>query len=243
MGATSRPDATGMLGSNSFQLLVMGTFLPALFHPANLPYTILLILVMLYWLTVFIGALDLDFLDFDLDTEVDAEVDVDLEAEVDSEVSAAAGGSALMGVATFFNLGQVPFMIFFSLLILTMWTTAMLAWQAFGEAMPWFPLLWLLPNLLIGLFVTKLLSSPFKRLHRHMNREGVRKRDLVGKTGRVIITVRPGRTGRIELDTEAHHFVLDVITHGTETLEVGSQAIVVEYDAVADRYAVEGFEI
>lgn len=216
----------------------MGTFFSILFHPANLPYTLLLLLVVLYWLTVFIGALDLDFLDFDLDGDTEVEV------EVDTEVEAVAGGSTgLMSVATFFNLGRVPFMIFFSLLVLSLWTGAVLAWEAFGREIPWFPLLWLLPNLLLGLFVTKLLSTPFKRWHRHMNRETVHKRELVGKTGRIIIAVRPGRTGRIELDTEDQHFVLDVITHGTDVLETGTQALIVEYDPETDRYAVEGFEV
>jgi hypothetical protein len=41
-------------------------FIEACFHVVNLPATLLLILVVLYWLTVIIGALDLTAFDLDL---------------------------------------------------------------------------------------------------------------------------------------------------------------------------------
>ena len=49
------------------------------FSPINLLFTILLMLVILYWLSIIIGALDIG--SFDLDFDFDADVDVDLDAD------------------------------------------------------------------------------------------------------------------------------------------------------------------
>jgi hypothetical protein len=59
------------------------------FEPVNLFPTILLIITVLYWMAVMLGALDMGFLDFDLDAdfETDVEVDIDLGSEVDGDVS------------------------------------------------------------------------------------------------------------------------------------------------------------
>ncbi|RMG67737.1 MAG: hypothetical protein D6722_12680, partial [Bacteroidetes bacterium] len=94
--------------------------------PPNLPYTILLGLMVVYWLTVIIGAIDLDFLDFDVDvdTDVDVDAEVDTEVEVDGEADGAGGVSGagwFLTTASFFNLGSVPFMIFMSFLCLSLW--------------------------------------------------------------------------------------------------------------------------
>ena len=47
----------------------------AAFLPVNFVLTVLLILVVLYWLMVIIGALDADLFDIDFDTDVDVDVD------------------------------------------------------------------------------------------------------------------------------------------------------------------------
>ena len=210
--------------------------------PANVFYTILLGVILLYWLTVFIGALDLEFLDFDLDTEVDGDLDLDadLEGEVDGDT---VGGGWFASTLSFFNLGQVPFMVFLSLLSLSLWLGAMLAYDAFGQGKEWFFLIWLLPNLLIGLFITKLASTPFKGLHRRLNEGGTQKRDLVGKIGEVILTVRPDSLGRIELLLGEDTFTLDALSATEASIAVGQKALVVEYDSQADTYRVQPFDV
>lgn len=72
----------------------------------TLPATILLLLVCSYWLLFMIGALSLDFLDFDLDLDVDADLD----------------GSLLdLGFVPlrFLNLGSVPVMLWISIFTFT----------------------------------------------------------------------------------------------------------------------------
>jgi hypothetical protein len=207
--------------------------------PANVFYTILLGFIMLYWLTVFLGALDLEFLDFDLDADHDLDLDGDIEGDADLD-----GGSGWgMNALSFFNVGQVPFMIFLSFLVLAMWVGSLLAYDAFGQDSEWFFLSWLLPNLLMGLLITKLASTPFKGLHRRLNEGGIQKRELVGKIGEVILTIRPDSLGRIELLVGEDTFVLDVLSADEASISVGQQALIVEYDQQADTYRAQRFEV
>ena len=61
-------------------------FNAAISSPNIIP-TALLGLVLLYWLTVVIGALDFDALDFDVDTDIDTEVDAGVGAGVGANSS------------------------------------------------------------------------------------------------------------------------------------------------------------
>ncbi|MFP6881689.1 MAG: hypothetical protein VCA34_12105 [Roseibacillus sp.] len=45
-----------------------------------LPFTLLLVPIILYWLMAAIGALDLEFLNVDFDAHVDTDIDVDVDA-------------------------------------------------------------------------------------------------------------------------------------------------------------------
>ena len=56
------------------------------FDMVNLPFTVLLLVVMLYWGCVIAGAMDLDFFDIDADAEVDMDADVDVDVDADLDV-------------------------------------------------------------------------------------------------------------------------------------------------------------
>ena len=100
----------------------MEQFINVAFNWVNVFPTFLLIIVVLYWLSVILGAMDLGFLDFDIDAdfETDVEIEVEFEAEMDADAEGGAGGW-FMEFLSFFNLGKVPFMVFVSALVLPMW--------------------------------------------------------------------------------------------------------------------------
>ena len=217
----------------------MDNIVSLLMAPSVWPYSILLGLILLYWLTVFVGALDLDFLDFDLDSDVDADVDMDVDADVDADAEAGLGW--LGETLTFYNIGRVPFMIFLSVLVLFLWVGAALAFSFFPETKLLF-LLALVPNVLVALFLTKGSTAPFRAMHGKMTQTGTAKRDLVGKIGEVILAVKPGRQGRIEVKTDGETFVLDVTTN-EEEIPTGEKALIVEYHPADDQYVVSPFDL
>ncbi|MEL6844757.1 MAG: hypothetical protein AAFP02_16220, partial [Bacteroidota bacterium] len=72
----------------------------------NLLYTILLGFVLLYFLSVLLGALDLEFFEIELDADVDIDVDVDMDMDVDAEADADIGGGGMfVSVLSFLNIG------------------------------------------------------------------------------------------------------------------------------------------
>ena len=85
----------------------MQEFLTIILSMPTVVYTVLMGLMALYWVTVIMGAVDIDLfdldadldadidLDADLDLDVDADIDVDVDAGVDTDIDLdAAHGSA-----------------------------------------------------------------------------------------------------------------------------------------------------
>ncbi|MEM7374292.1 MAG: hypothetical protein AAF587_37200 [Bacteroidota bacterium] len=224
------------------------------FAAYNLPYTILLIVVLLYWATVFFGFLNLDSFDLDIDADLDIDIDVDVDldvdvdadldvdADADTEVSGG-GGSWLASTASFFNLGAVPFMVFMSFLILSMWSISVLGNYYWGHEIGWFPLLLIVPNLLVSLFVTKFASAPFKPIFKKLNQESRGNRDIVGKQCVISLAIQDGRLGQADLFVDGQPLRLTVRSQDKQSIAKGSKALIVEYDKEKDDFIVVPFDV
>ncbi|MEL6671349.1 MAG: hypothetical protein AAFR61_04130 [Bacteroidota bacterium] len=230
----------------------MNVFFEAIFSSANLPYTILLIIVILYWMMVFIGTMDMEFLDFDVDVDmdldvdvdVDLDVDVDVDAEVDTDLEAGGGSPAVwLSFLSFFNLGKIPFMLFISFLILSMWAIGVYANHQFGYLGNWFALAFFLPNILLSLFVTKVVSTPFKGMFDRLDQQAMRRKDLVGKICKITIAVKPGMKGQGHILFEGNEFLFTVISEEEEIIPKGAQALLVEYNPETELFLVTPFEV
>ena len=176
----------------------MQEFLHLAFSPENAFYSVLLCLVLLYWLTVFAGLLSMDGLDFDVDVDVDVDVDLDVDVDADTDVSASGGW--LVGALEFFHIGRVPFIIILSFSALSMWVVSFLMQSQFG------PSLWLaaglfFPNLILGLFVTKLITLPMVPVFDRMD-AGVEEVDYIGRLGKLVLSLDPGELGQAEVRLE-----------------------------------------
>ena len=166
----------------------MQQLLEAALAPANIVYTIFLLIAFLYWILVFIGALD--FGSFDVDLDLDAELDIDVDVDVDADVQMEAGGmSALAGFLQFLNLGKVPFMVIFSFLAIFLWMGSMLANHYLSTGSPWFPVALIFPNLFLGLILTKAVTSPLIPVFTSLN-TGVEAVDFIGLTCTVTLAPR-----------------------------------------------------
>jgi len=117
----------------------MGEFLRiALTFPTAF-YSLLLIVVVAYWLFVMVGVLDLDLFDVDVDLDLDLDVDIGIDgaadgalegaadgavdgaAEAGLEGGASAGAKVLASVFSALSLGLVPITISFSFFTLYGW--------------------------------------------------------------------------------------------------------------------------
>ncbi|MEM8970257.1 MAG: hypothetical protein AAGE93_27830 [Bacteroidota bacterium] len=199
----------------------------------NLIPTLLLAFVMIYWLVVLIGAIDIDSLDVDID--VDTDVDVDVDADVDGELS----GGGFDGVLAFFNLGQVPLMVFLTFWILPVWVLSVLGNYYIGNASFLIGLLVLLPSLIVGLFIAKVLTNPLAKVFGKLNQES--NETVIGKICTITSQASHQRVGQARVKTSGAPLLLNVKTYEGVSLDRGDTAMVIEQQQGRNIYFIEPY--
>ncbi|MEM6297684.1 MAG: hypothetical protein AAF740_03240 [Bacteroidota bacterium] len=210
--------------------------------PTNFIYSLMLLMALLYWVTVFVGVLDIDSLDFDVDIDIDADFDVDVDADVDADTGAStSGGSFWLSVLSFFNLGKVPFMIFFSFLALSLWVGSILFNYYLAQGQPWFWAAgWVIPNLLIALFITKALTQVVAPVFADEVNEFATHEDVVGKLGVASLPLDDYSVGEIRVATKAGApLCLRAQAAQGREISKGDNVLVIFYDAEQKFYLVE----
>jgi len=167
----------------------MNELIQVAFSPINLFYTFLLILVIMYWLSIIIGVLDFGSFDFDFD--IDADVDVDTDIEV-------GGAGALAGFLQFFNFGKLPFMIIVSFVILSAWSISVLANDYFGNESILFAMALLIPNLLVSLFIAKMITTPLIPVFEKLD-TSAEPVNYIGMTGKILLPPSVSKMGQAEV--------------------------------------------
>ena len=196
---------------------------------ANLPFTILLGLVLVYWAGVILGALDIELFDFDGDADIDADVG-----------AVGGGGIALL---QFFHVGTVPLSILLSFFILSLWIISVVANYYLGNGSILVVLLLLVPNLIASLFFTKLFTLPIRALFRKLETESHELEVVVGKICTVKTSKVDPATGQAEVATSGAPLLLNVRTRGEDVLARGDEAIILEHDKENQVYMVKKLDI
>ena len=212
-----------------------------LFESSNLIATVLFLFVVMYWLTVIIGALDLEFLDFDVD--VHADVDVDAHIDIHADATIDHGGSVLWfnHVLAFFNLGRVPFMVFLTFWFIPIWiiTVSTNEFLGFVSFIP--GLLVFLVAAFLSLFIAKFATWPFVKVFAYMEKEDQSAERPIGRVGIALTTVEDGRIGQGEIKIDSNTVrILMRTSEGTE-LPRGEQFLVIEYKEEEKVYLVEPY--
>jgi hypothetical protein len=198
---------------------------------ANIIPTLLLIAMILYWSTVLVGAIDLDFMDLDLDT--DSSPDGHPEG----------GLEWLNRLLRFFNLGRVPLMIFLSFLILPLWLFCILVNDQLGIHSLLPGLITLVVGFWLCMFVAKVLTMPFVALFEKMEEE--QNFSAIGRICTLQSPVSEGRIGQavIEQKGKGAPMMLTVCSRPGTLVNSGETALVLEYQADRRCYLVEPYTI
>ncbi len=220
----------------------------AAFSAVNIFPTILFGLMVVYWLFVMIGALDINLFDFSLDSadiDLDADVDIDAEVDIDADVDAEAdidmdadadtslqssmaaqghveGGvvMSLNSVLSFFNLGKVPFMILMSFLALSMWVISISVNYLMGNQSVMLAIVLLIPNIIVSLFVSKILTTPFAFVQKKMLQNNADSFKYQGKICTMLMNASHTKVGQGEINYNGSIIRVNVITKkGTEILK------------------------
>jgi hypothetical protein len=189
--------------------------------PANIGATVFLAMILAYWLTVLLGALDLDFLDFDLDADVDADLGSDLDVSV----------GVFDGMLAFFYLGKIPLMILLSIFALCLWVISIIAngyLNPSGSLALGLPLA--VGNLIVSPFICKVICAPLARFFMALKKDPNAPADVMGRICRVTTSQVSAKMGQAEVSTSGAPILLNVVADGDHVFKKGDEAVVIGKD-------------
>lgn len=219
----------------------MGEFIHIVFSGENLLTTILFLLVLIYWIIVVLGIIDTEFLDFDVDVEVDADLDVDAEIDVDAEGSSGSDILVLNKILGFFNLGKVPFMIFFTFLVTPLWFLTVMTNNLIGNKSILIGLLITIPIFFICLFIAKILTIPFVKLFTSLEK-GDEIDDIIGGVGEVRLSANNQQKGQADVMVGKSFFTIFIKTHKDgESVKKGDKVLVIDHMKKEGYYIIEKY--
>jgi len=237
----------------------MQEFLNIILSMPTVVYTVLMGIMALYWVTVIMGAVDIDLfdldadldadMDLDLDADVDVDVDVDLDTDLDVDVDTdvdvdGVQGSAGVIVSLLSALGLIgiPLTISLSIFVLFNWALTFLIAYSLGAATE--PLSTLFgvgvmgASLVASTLLTSIAARPLRPLFR--SKAGAKAgRALVGMTVKVTSGSVTDTFGRAEGTLEDATINFSIRCETENSLSKGDEALVIGYDEDAHIYFVE----
>ncbi|HEY0137693.1 MAG TPA: hypothetical protein VGB85_26590 [Nannocystis sp.] len=235
----------------------MNEFLSAILSFPTVVFTVLLGVIVLYWLMVIVGAIGVDVLHVGeaaggkIEGIVDGAVEGKIEGVVDGAVSghaegatgkleAVGGGGGFLAMLGF---GKVPATVVISSLVLWSWALCLLIARSGAEmGLPSWSLQVLAPVLAVflGGVLTGALVRGIGRFIVHQ--EPLRRADLVGK----LCTITTGRVdanfGQALISEHGVDLTVDVRCDPPNSLRRNAQAVLVAYDSEHHFFTVEAYD-
>lgn len=180
----------------------------------NLPFTVLLGVVMFYWLLVAVGALD---------SHGGADANGDFQHDGDV-------GDWWVGALDFINLGEVPIMVALSVFSLCLWTCSLIANFYFTDHQAGLALASLLPNLIVSALFTRYITLPLRPLFRMLREAEGNALPLIGQPCRITTSTANPTFGQAEVETKGAPLLIDVRTLDGVALPRGANAIIFRED-------------
>lgn len=212
----------------------MTELLQAAIAPPNLVATGLLVFVLLYWLTVIVGLLDMKTVDLNLDDHG--------HFHFDGHGHDGVGTGWLNGAVAFFNLGRMPLMVFLSFVFLPLWVGSILVNYYTGNKSLLLGLAFLVPLFIGSLFVAKFLTRPFVKLFTAMEKDHDAGAVVIGKVCTVLLPATASQLGQASVRANGAPLMLNVRSLGAP-LAKGETALVIAFDTVRRCYLVEPFSV
>ncbi|MGA0332567.1 MAG: hypothetical protein ACO3NW_01270 [Kiritimatiellia bacterium] len=202
----------------------------ASFNVVNLPATLLLILVLVHWLIVIVGAMDM----ISLESELDFELDLDAE-----------GGGLDKGdwVLEYLNAKYVPLSILLSVFALSFWTISLYAnWYLHRNQSGLLGTAVFFGNLIVSAHIAKFCTAPLVPLFKSLRAQMSAKMDLLGKRAVVTSSKADATFGQAQIRLDGPEINLNVRTEGEE-LPRGTEVVILSHEEATDTYIITQLEI
>jgi hypothetical protein len=200
----------------------MSDLLHVAFMPVNLLFTVLLLLVLVYWIMVILGALDFDFLDIDFDTDADIDVDADVDMDIQ-------GGGILRSLLEFFYVGEIPVMVLVSVFALCAWVVSVLGnyYLNPGNSMLLAAPI-LVGNLIVSCVLVKIAAVPMRKIFKSFETDPNATRNVMGRICKIVTTeVTNERIGQGEIQSKGAPVLLNVMAEGDHVFHKDDEALIV----------------
>lgn len=208
----------------------MGSLLQAMTSYPTAIFTVLLSVVMIYWLLAMLGLVDFE----------SSGIDLDLDAHADAD---AADLGTIASYVVALGLNGVPFSVAVSLVVLIAWTVSALLGMWVQPLVP----TWVLGvvvgtgvlalSLAVAVVLTARIVRPMRGLF--VTHSAIANAALVGQACRVLTGRVDEQVGRAEVARRGAGINIRVWAHTPNTLTKGSAAIILEYDATRARYLIQ----
>ena len=212
-----------------------------LFHAAfsgvNFIPTLLLVFVLLYWMLVIFGAVDISSVDIDIDVDVDMDADVEVDADGASEASV----SWLNYILRFFNLDKIPLMVFLTFVAIPMWVISIMVNHMLGNSSVLISLALLVPNFILSLIIAKPLTIPFVKMFSYLENSTEGSPDLMGREGLVIIGASSTKMGQGDVLVSGSNYRINIKTNNG-SIKKGQKMLVINESKNEGYYIVEPYE-
>ena len=206
----------------------------------NLPLTLLLGVILAYWLFVLIGGLDLDVFDIGGDVDVGADV-----SDVSSHPSGAALGGLVFNAGRLLGISQVPLAIWASFFVLFIWAGALILNYRFngeaGDRDLTRAAFLLLPNLAGSFVLTRLATWPVAKIFGAFSQVSDESSQIEGRLGVVLTTELTDTFGQVQVDPShgAPALVMARLTKPGPALGKGDRVRVIKASPDRSLYFVE----
>lgn len=205
------------------------------FSPVNAFFTIMCIVMVLYWVLVIIAGLDPDLFSVDFDS-----ADVDTDAALDGDGQADSSG--FLKVLEYFNFDELPLMFIITIIFFSMWLIGVNVSYYLHVESTLLAFLLLIPNFILSLFVVKLFSKPLGYFYKQVNHKGEPEIDFLGRRCKVLSSVGQHKTGQVELTVNGDPIKLYARSNTDEAIAAGLQAVIVGESTDGKYYLIEKFD-
>jgi hypothetical protein len=205
--------------------------------PQVLPLTILLVPVALYWLLNVLGAVDLDFLDVDVDVDAHGAHGA---GHHDANHDSSSHDSWLYGALRIVNATDVPVMIVLSFLVILLWACTMVGNVWFNAQQSGLTGgIIVVAALVASVVLTRFAVAPLKPFFRLIRAEDEKHPPVIGRTGIVRTAWVDERSGQVEIEMQGAPLLLNaIVATGTFSIPRNTEVLVISHDAATGVYTV-----
>lgn len=224
--------------------------------PVNVILTILVILLIIYWLFTMISGVDFDLdIDVDVDTDIDVDTDTGLDAgnidfadtantEVNKEDIIKDRRKSLKWwqiILVYFNFVGLPFMFTFTCWIFIWWICTVVSTSITGSFNNSFGYILFLAGIIPSLILTKIFTTPFKGFFKNLNQDGDAPIDITGRTGVILSTISGTKMGSAEVVAENVPMSIYVKSLDGEKLNYKQNILIIKQSEDKNFYYVKSY--